>query len=247
MPDRQDRRARIRPGLGRSPGGEKIGAAEVTAYLRRNPDFLCDNPEILDWMQVPTRDGGSGVVDFQQAMVQRLRDQVAQVSEAHDELVLTGRGNLTSQRRIHHAVLAFLGARSFEQLIERATTDLAVMLDLDVVTLGVERADLTLPRPRLGGICQLEPDTVDAVIGRGKAIKLRSEVAGDPMLFGPGAGLVASDALIRLSISDQSPPALLALGARAPDHFHVGQGTELLLFMAEALQACIRNWLDLPA
>lgn len=242
-----DRRARIRPGVGRVSGGERIGASEVMAYLRRHPDFLCDNPEILDWMQVPARDGGNGVIDFQQAMVQRLRDQVSEATEARDALVLTGRSNLSAQRRVHQAVLAFLGARSFEQLIERATVDLAVMLDLDVVTLGVERADLTLPRPRLGGICQLEPDTVDAVIGRGRQIKLRSDVAGDPMLFGAGAGLVASDALIRLSISQQSPPALLALGARQPDHFHSGQGSELLLFLSEALQACIRNWLDLPA
>ena len=179
-------------------------------------------------------------------MVERLRLQVAEATEERDALVLTGRNNLSAQSRVHQAVLAFLGARSFEQLIERATTDLSVMLDLDVVMLGVERADLTLPRPRLGGICQLDQDTVDCLIGRGRQIRLRPDVGGDPMVFGAGAGLVASDALIRLSISRESPPALLALGSRQPEHFHPGQGTELLLFLGESLQACIRGWLNLP-
>jgi uncharacterized protein YigA (DUF484 family) len=66
------------------------------------------------------------------------------------------------------------------------------------------------------------------------------------MIFGAAAGLVASQALIRLEISPATPPALLALGARQPDQFHQGQGTELLTFLAGVLENCIRAWLDLP-
>ena len=242
-----DRGAKPSPPFGRPRRSDRIGASDVAAYLRRNPEFLCEHPEILDDLRAPGRDGGSGVVDFQQAMVDRLRDRVEEATAARDALVITGRNNLTAQNRIHKAVIAFMGARNFEQLIERATIDLAVVLDLDVVTLGVERADLTLPRPRLGGICQLEPDTVDSVIGHNRNVRLRSQIQGDPMIFGAGAGLVASDALIRLSIGHQSPSALLALGSRDPDCFHPGQGTQLLQFLGEALEASIRGWLNLPA
>ena len=242
-----DRGARARPPFGKVNGGERISASDVADYLRRNPDFLCKHPEILDDLRAPGREESSGVIDFQQAMVERLRERVDEATAARDALVVTGRNNLSAQSRVHKAVVAFMGARCFEQLIERATTDLAVMLDLDVVTLGVERTDLTIPRPRLGGICQLEPDSVDAVIGHNRRIRLRSEVEGDPMLFGAGAGLVASDALIRLTISRQTPPALLALGSHEPEHFHPGQGSELLLFLGEALESSIRGWLNLPA
>ncbi len=241
-----DRGAKPNPPFGKLRGAERIGASDVAAYLRRNPEFLCEHPEILDDLRAPSRHGG-GVVDFQQAMVDRLRDRVEEATAARDALVLTGRNNLTAQNRVHRAVIAFMGARSFEQLIERATTDLAVALDLDVVTLGVERADLTLPRPRLGGICQLEPDSVDSLIGHNRSVRLRSQIDGDPMIFGAGAGLVASDALIRLTIGHGTPAALLALGSRDPDYFHPGQGSQLLLFLGEALEASIRGWLNLPA
>ena len=64
---------------------------------------------------------------------------------------------------------------------------------------------------------------------------------------GAAAGLVRSDALIRLDIAEAAPPTLIAFGSRQPDHFHPGQGTELLNFLARVLEITIRAWLDLPA
>src|SRR3546814_19800428 len=57
-----------------------------------------------------------------------------------NDLVATGLSNLAIQSRVHEAILALLRAASFEEFVETITTDLAVILDLDVVTIGVERA-----------------------------------------------------------------------------------------------------------
>lgn len=221
-------------------------AAQVDGYLRRHPDFLARHPELLKVLTPPECRRGDGVLDLQSYMVDRLRDEVAEITAARDALVQAGRSNLTAQARVHKAVLALLSAQSFEQLIELVTTDLAVALNLDAVTLGVERSEQSLPPVRLGGLYQLEPDTVESVVGKGRALVLRGEIEGDPMIFGAAAGLVASEALIRLDISPATPPALLALGSRQPDQFHQGQGTELLTFLAGVLENCIRAWLDLP-
>ena len=99
---------------------------------------------------------------------------------------------------------------------------------------------------RLGGLCQLKPNTVDSLIGPGRFLVLRPDTPGDPAIFGAGAGLVASDALIRMSISRKTPPAMLALGSRQVEQFHPGQGTELLSFLGQSLESCIRGWLNLP-
>lgn len=221
-------------------------AAQVANYLRQNPEFLIEHPDLLEALDPPSRSQGDSVVDLQQFMVERLRGRVEEMTEARDALVHSGRGNLAAQSRVHQAVLALLAARSFEHLIEIATTDLAVMLNLDAVTLCVERQDGPGGPVRLGGLCQLEPDSVDAILGRGRPLRLRSEIQGDPGIFGAAAGLVASEALIRLNISRATPPALLALGARRADQFHPGQGTELLAFLAAALELSVRAWLDLP-
>lgn len=223
-----------------------LSAADVARYLRRHPDFFSDYPDLLSVLNPPGRDHGAGVIDLQQAIVERLRQEISDITAARDELVVTTRSNRAAQSRVHQAVVSFLQARSFEELIELVTTDLAVMLDLDVVTLGVERTNDALPPVRLRGICQLAPDMVDEVIGASREVLLRADVRGDPAIFGAGAGLVASDALIRLSISSSTPPALLALGSRQCDQFHAGQSTELLLFLGRTLEGCIRGWLNLP-
>lgn len=222
-------------------------AAQVANFLRRNPDFLVEQPELLTELTPPPRVRGDGVVDLQSFQVERLREQVEEITKARDALVQAGRSNMAAQGRVHEAILALLAARSFEHLIETCTTDLAVILNLDAVTLGVEKQTSDIPPLRLGGLCQLEPDTVDSLIGRGRNLILHGDIEGSPLVFGKAAGLVASQALIRLEISAQTPPALLALGSRRADQFHAGQGTELLGFLAAALEQCIRAWLNLPA
>ncbi len=228
-----------------------LGADDVAAYLRRHPDFLQRFPDILDVLEAPRRgdldDQPTSVVDFQQAMVERLRGEREELRQRHGEVVMAGRGNLAAQRRIHQAVLAMLAARSFEHLIETVTTDFAVYLDIDVVTICVEHGpQQPIPKVRLGGILRLEPGTLDTLFHNGQRTLLRGEVTGDQRFFGGVAGLVRSDALIRLSVSENSPPALLALGARTPHHFDEGQGTELLRFAAAALEHQVRAWLELP-
>lgn len=253
---RQDKPGGDKPGKadGSDAGAERraaLSADEVAAYLRRHPDFLQQYPQILEVLEPPRRGELNGqptsVVDFQQAMVERLRGEREELRQRHSEIVMAGRSNIAAQHRVHQAVLAMLAARSFEHLIETVTTDLAVYLDVDVVTICVEHSPQpAIPKVRLGGVLRIEPGTVNELFGNGRRTLLRGEVTGDSRFFGSGAGLVRSDALIRLRVSDNSPPALLALGARTPHHFEEGQGTELLCFAAAALEHQVRAWLELP-
>jgi uncharacterized protein YigA (DUF484 family) len=226
--------------------GPEPSATEIVAYLKTHPEFLVEHPELLTILTPPALHRGEGVVDMQQFMLQRLRGDLTRLKGQQRALIATSRSNLSSQSRIHGAVLAVIGATSFEQLIQVVTTDLAVMLDVDVVTIGVENAAgrrARLPHP---GVQLLRSGTVDAHLGE-RDVVLHADIAGDPALFGGGAGLVRSEALLRLQVSGEAPPGLLCIGTRKPDKFHPGQGTELLSFLARALEATIAAWLDLAA
>ena len=225
---------------------DPLNADEVATFLARHPEFFAEHPELLDSLRAPAPENGDGVVNLQHFLVDRLRQQLADSTCAHDNLVAIGRANLTIQARVHRAVLALLSARSFEHLIETVAIDLAVILDLDVVALGVEQAAEGLPPVRMEGLVQLEPGTVDTLIGRGRSVTLVDRTDGQVALFGAAAGLISSQALVRLQISRKTPPALLALGSRHAKQFHEGQRTELLTFLARALERCIRAWLNLP-
>jgi uncharacterized protein YigA (DUF484 family) len=119
------------------------------------------------------------------------------------------------------------------------------LLDVDVVTIGVESAASAQPRLPLHGIQILRRGTVDDLLGAERDTLLGADTAGDAALFGSAAGLVRSQALLRLDVSEHAPVGLLCIGTRRPDKFHPGQGTELLSFLARVTELTIAAWLDL--
>jgi len=232
---------------GGKTGSTRATAAQVVAYLRRHPDFLARHPELLDLQLSPGRHGGSGVVDLQQFMVERLRGEINKLRNDQDDILANTRDNLSTQERIHKAVVELLEAESFEQFIDIITGDLGLLLEVDVVSLCVELSDHTPKRPRHEGIQFLGRGAVDRALGgKDRHVVLRDEAVGDPEIFGPAAELVRSDAMLRLNISSHAPAGLIAFGARHPGYFHSGQGTELMSFLGRVIEFGIRTWLDLP-
>jgi len=225
--------------------GDELTAEDVAAFLRENPDFLARRPDLIAHLVPPTADRGGGVVDMQVYMLQRLRTELAGMQEQQRELIATTRANLNNQNRVHAAVLFLLDAQSFEHLIQTITTDLAVLLDLDVAALVVEGQATLIPSAGLAGVRVVEQGTIDRWMVR-RDVVLRSDVQGMAEIYGSqAAGLVRSEALVRLRFGPEAPSGLLAFGSREPDMFHAGQATELLTFLARVIERCVRDWLDL--
>lgn len=221
-----------------------VTAEDVANYLRAHPDFLAENPQLLETLRAPSAHGGD-IVDLRQFMVERLRGEVGRLRDQQAELVDAARANMTNQERVHAAVLYLLDARSFEQFIHILTNDLALMLELDVVTLVIEASGPTTPSVQIAGVHVVETDSIDTLM-MGRSIALHADITGDPALYGPAAGLVRSEALVQLEISHDTPPGLLAFGSRDPHLFQDGQATDQIAFLARVIERCARAWLDLP-
>ena len=85
---------------------------------------------------------------------------------------------------------------------------------------------------------------VDDLLGPDRDVLLCTDVKGDPALFGGAAGLVRSQALLRLSFGRSGPAGLMCIGTRRAGTFHPGLGTELLSFLARAVEITIAQWLE---
>src|SRR5690242_524583 len=228
--------------------GKGLSASDVAGYLKQHPDFLNQHPDLLGVLTPPKLDRGERVVDMQHFMVQHQRSEIARLKAQNKSLVAATRANLMGQARVHSAVLAIIGAQSFEQLIQIVITDLASLLDADVVTIAVERQGGARARMPHHGIEILEPGTVAEVLGDDHDVVFQTDIHGDPRLFGAGAGLVRSAALVRLPVGRASPAGMLCIGTRRAGKFQTGhQSTELLSFLARTLGITIAAWLDLPA
>src|SRR5439155_20256763 len=131
-------------------------------------------------------------------------------------------------------------------LLQIATTDLAVLLDVDVVTIAVESTAAPAGRLAMQGIHLLKAGAIDALLGAERSVLLRADAPADAALFGSAAGLVRSQVLLRLGFGRGSPVGLLCIGTRKAGRFHPGLGTELLTFLARVLGITISQWLNPP-
>jgi uncharacterized protein YigA (DUF484 family) len=234
----------------RKTAGKKAAVDEaretaIAAYLKAHPDFLQRHPAIVVSLTPPSLDRGAAVVDFQRFMVSRLQSDVGQLMLENTALVQTARANAHGQARIHAAALALIEARSLGQMIEALTGDLMDVLDVDVIAMAVESNGVDLPHVAASGIRIVAPHAISALMGE-RGVLLRGGVSGDPSIYGPGAGLIRSEALLKLTISRRTPIGLVAFGSRDGELFHDGQGTEHIAFLGGVIERLLRVWLDLP-
>src|SRR5690606_28358354 len=198
---------------------ENLNDEDIIAFLRANPDFLKNNPEAADLLVPPRPRGKKGEpADFQAYMIDRLKTAKETISRTTREIVENSRANMNNQQRVHKAVLRLLEARSFEDFIHTITMDLATMLDVDIAVLVVEADGTDIPHIQTGGIRVIPPGTVDKWM-EDKSVLLQDNISGIEPIYGGGASLVRSQILLRVDISMDTPPAILAFGSRNADAF----------------------------
>lgn len=223
-----------------------ITADDVLKYLKMHPDFISKNPQAVDLLIPPKPAGaGKGVADFQSYMIQRLKADKDDVINATREIVENARSNMNNQQRIHAAVLRLLEAHDFADFIGSITMDLSSLLNVDIAVLLIESNGQDIPHIHQNGIRVLPGGTIDNWM-QGKAVLLQDKISGIEPIYGGGAALVQSQILLRVDISMDTPPAILAFGSRDPEAFHEGQATDQILFLARVIERCFRYWLHLP-
>jgi uncharacterized protein len=217
---------------------------QVVAYLQAHPDFLVRHPDMLLSLSPPSRwSEDDGVLDMQVFMIDRLRDEIERVRGAAEHLIHTSRSYMSIQTRTHRAVLSILGADTMAELVEAVSDDLPALLDVDVATLCFEETESSLPQLLVPGVLSLPAGAVGRIMGGpDRDCALMEDMPGDPALFGGGAGLVHSSAVVRLSPGGNAPEGVMALGSRHERTFHAGQATELITFLARVAERSVRRF-----
>lgn len=225
---------------------DKLNEKDILAWLRANPNFLVKHPDILEHLAPPKENMGKGVADFQHYMVQRLKKDKDSITETTRDLIEVSRANMNNVTRIQEATLKLLEARNFIQFIQAITMDLGTILDVDMAVLVVETTGNDIPSIVASGIKVVPPGTIKQWMN-GDTVLLQSDIQGSDAIYGGGARLVRSQAVLRVDISMQTPPAVLCFGSRDPEMFRDGQGTELIAYLARVVERCFRLWLEVPA
>lgn len=220
---------------------DTIDADQVREFLKKHPDFLKKNADVVTDLAPPERELGNGIIDFQHYMVKNLQKDSKALKSRYDLLVDFCRDNMSVQSQVHNAVLRLIRARTLEQLLEAITLDLVSLFDVDVVRMAMESDtpfETSYGEQDYSGFIFIPPGTVDAALGPKKNVLLVEDCdvaapAGFSDIFADCENMIASCALLRLELDTVGKNVMLAFGVRYKDRFHSGQGIELLHFLAQ--------------
>ncbi len=190
-------------------------ADEVRAFLRANPAWLAQNPDLYRLLEPPHRLHGERLADHMAAMLTRARADA--VAGAEDRRAAEGFAH-----RVQEAVLALIRAPD----PVAALPELPAWLRLDGVRLCAEGV-----RP---GAAWVPPGTVTARLGRRETTL--GEAHRDSLLHGEAAPLAQWEALVRVNLP--GCPALLALACR-DGRALTGATAGTLVFLGQAVAAVL--------
>jgi uncharacterized protein YigA (DUF484 family) len=210
-----------------SPASSKpheLEPEQVSAYLRANPAFLADHPELYAVMDPPRRVHGKVLADHMDAMLRAARAHAAEMDAKATAVLNAGRAAGAIADRVQEAVLAaLLAADPVEYVVET----LPGFLGVDAATLVCEAI-----RPRWR---TLPPGAIKGLL-RNRPVVFRDRPADAVLLHAEAALLAERDILVHLP---GDSPALLALVSRDASALPAMQGMQALAFLGRVLAALV--------
>ena len=200
-------------------------AGQIEAFLRANPSWLAENPDLYRVLVPPNRVHGEHLADHMAAMVRIERARATAMAERADDVLAAGRAAAGLAVRVQEAVLALLRATD---KMDCLTGELPGILAVDAVHLCIEAL--------LPGVRPLPQGMVGQLLG-GRQVLFRDTVTEARRLHAEAAGLAGHDALVL--IPGSGPPALLALLARDGQMLDPARGAGALTFLGRAVAAAL--------
>ncbi|WP_043358763.1 DUF484 family protein [Belnapia sp. F-4-1] len=200
----------------------------VAAFLRANPDFLAERPDLFRALTPPQRIHGERLADHMAAMLAAERRRIRSLEAEVDAAVTAGRAGHGLSIRVRLAVLALMRA---QDVVETVTEELPALL-------GVESCTLLAETPDRRGVPKLPRGMVAALLGPGKDALVRPAPTDIELLHQEAASLVMRDALVRVPVWT-GHPTLMTLGARDPQALPTRQATATLAFLGRAVAAAL--------
>jgi uncharacterized protein YigA (DUF484 family) len=233
----------------------ETATVDLRAQILADPSLILDDHELMRaLLQADRSSKGRNVVDLRGVLVDRLEERLDRLEDTHREVLAAAYENVAGTNQVHRACLALLDQDSFGGFLHALTHEVAPILAVEVIRLGLEAPGVA-PGSPLGpegpfrdAVVALPVGGADAYVTQGRGVgarraTLRQLASASPDLYGRAAPDVRSEAVIRLDLGAGHHGGLLAFGATDGMRFHPDQGTDLLAFLGGVFERSLRRWL----
>lgn len=215
---------------------DSMGAHEVAAWLRRQPKFLQQFPDLAVTLVVPRDDGPAASLASYQLEV--LRDKNRELNRRLHELHGNAQVNERLAVRTHQLTLALMRQSNAADSVRAFVASLSEDFSGDLVRVVLFAPIETLQADWLQVIAREDARLASFrdCIGDGEPLCGRLQPDKHVVLYGERGDEVQSTALIPVHGF-----GLVAVGSRDANRFFPGMGTLFLRMMAESLATALQR------
>lgn len=212
-----------------------VSADQVAAYLRDNPEFFEQRPELLELLRLPDSKGQAVSLLERQASI--LRERNTELRDRLNGLLDVARENDHLFDKTRKLTLSLLEARSAEKLFRNLLTSLSDDFRSDRVSLMLYDREV----PILGDLrnqircvdSNALPQALNHLLRNGKAVCGAMRKEEMEALFKEHATDIRSAAMVPLEY--QGRLGLLAIGSKSAMHFRSSLGTLFITHIGQVL------------
>jgi len=219
---------------------ELPSAAMVAAYLMANPDFLCDNPDVLHELDI--HHAADGTASLLERQVASLREDNRRLKARFTELVGLAQSNQGLINRIHQLALALMEAAGpraiFATLAESVSREFHAERVRTLIFADPGFAESPVLSEFVGAQCA-ERRLFSAVLAD-RTARLGKLVAEQSAYLFPESGNDGS--AVVLPLSGRSWDGLLIISSDDGARFNDDMGTEFLSYLGDVVSLIIDPW-----
>ena len=210
-----------------------ISVKQVRGYLRDNPSFFDENPDILETMIVPhNTEGAVSLIERQLAV---LRSRNSEMKEQLDSLYSAAQENEMMFEKTNHLISGLLEANNLGALIESLYESLGSDYGVEAYSLTLFGDEVNLPK----SMAQISsPDkahkVIASILSSSGAACGQLEASEMNFLFGDHQNVLGSAATVVLGQDSQLGD--LALGNSDPLFYKNDMGTIFIDYLDEVLR-----------
>lgn len=209
---------------------DEIGSIEeiVTEFLRQNPNFLEQEPDLLKDLELSHASGSAASLIEKQ--VQYLRSQNESLEQRLNQLMQVASDNEKLMTRLHQLTLELMAIRDLPAFFDQLSESLLSEFNADIINITL--FDIKVEASPTTPIFQMHRDDPELQqfqdqLEKGVSICGRLNSNKRDYLFASRGQRVQSTALVPLG-----EDGLLAIGSNDPARFYPGMGTLFLDLLA---------------
>jgi uncharacterized protein YigA (DUF484 family) len=212
----------------------------VREYLTNNPEFLAENPDILELINLP-HDSGTAI-SLVERQVGVMRDRNKEMRGRLDNMLTTAHDNDLLFEKTKRLVLNLLEAKNLPGMVETLYDSLGKDFDIGFYSLTLlgDESELTRTMARVATL-EKANEQVGTLLASNRAVcgVLREEEM--TFLFGEKGLQVGSVAAVPLRYNNLY--GILAVGNADPNFYRSSMGTLFLSYIAEVLNRILPDHL----